>query len=88
MITRYQWQTQEQKPKNQPLLYKGKCDIAEKYQSSEKHVVWKQVKSSRSLSGGRSISHLQNALQILICQFAEQSLEEGLIQVCAEWEDN
>lgn len=88
MITRYQWQTQKQKPKNLPLLYRGKCDIAEEYQSSEKHVVWKQVRNSTSLSGGRSSSHLQNALQMLICQFAKQSLKEGLVQVCGEWEDS
>lgn len=88
MVTRYQWQTQEQKPKSLPLLYRGKYDIAEEYQSSEKHVVWKQVRNSRSLSGGRFISHLNNALQMLICQFAKQSLKEGLVQVCAVWRDS
>lgn len=88
MVTRYQWQTQEQKPKNLPLLYRGKYDIAEEYQSSEKHVVWKQVRNSRSLSGGRFISHLHNALQMLICLFAKWSLKEGLVQLCAVWRDS
>lgn len=89
MITRYQWQIHEQKPKkNLPLLYRGKCGIAEEYQTSKKHVVWKQVRNNRILSSGRSISHLQNALQILICQFAKQSLKESLVRVCVEWEDS
>lgn len=87
MITRYQWQVQEQKPKKLPVLYKGIRAIAEEYQSSKKPVIWKEGRNSRSLSCGRSTSHLQNALQILIWQFAKLSLKEGLVQVCAKWED-